>query len=424
MKTALSRFAIPFLLALCAASAASAGTVSGVVHNGTTNTPVPGADVILLKLQGGMEGVATVKADAQGRFQFDRPELGTQPMLLRVEFRGVKFHQPVPPGTQTADVEVFNNTQNPGSIQVPTRMIVLQPNGSTLLVGEEYTIQNQTHPPVAYYRADGTFTFSIPEGARLNQVSASGPAGMPVVQGTIDKSKNTSAIAYAFRPGQSTVRISYEMPYPSNEATIHTVAPYAFERVLIIVPPPAQVLSAGFQPAGSEQGYNVYARDHVPAGVAMDFAVSGAGTAPSSSGGGGAGGAGAESGEAQNPSVNSRAGEASEESSQVLPGRLEDVKWILVGGFAALFALGVVYLWKKPPQATATPEPNSKPEPKHAPERRTISEVDREVHYSLDEIKENLFRLELRKQAGTISEEEYARQRGRTEKLLRDLVKG
>ena len=421
MKNLLSRFATLFLLALCAAAAASAGTVSGVVRNSTTNTPVPGADVILLKLQGGMEGVATTKADAQGRFQFDRPELGTQPMLLRVEFRGVKFHKPVPPGTQTADVEVFNNTQNPGSIQVTTRMIVLQPNGSTLLVGEEYTIQNQTHPPVAYYRADGTLSFSIPEGAQLDQVSAAGPSGMPVVQGTIDKSKNTSAIAYAFLPGQSTVRLSYQMSYPSNEATIHTVSPYAFDRVLIVVPPPVQVLSAGFQPAGNEQGYNVYARDHVPANVALDLAVSGAGSVPSSSG---AGGPGTEAGQAQNPSVNSRAGETSEDSSHVLPGRIEDVKWILVGGFAALFALGVVFLWKKPQQAAVAPEPNSKPAPKHAPERPTISEVDREVRYSLDEIKENLFRLELRKQAGTISEEEYARQRGRTEKLLRDLVKG
>jgi hypothetical protein len=420
MKIGPLRFVAFLLLELCAAGAASAGTVSGVVRNGTTNTPVPGADVILLKLQGGMEGLATTKADAQGRFQFDRPEIGTQPMLLRVQFRGVNFHQPVPPGTQTADVEVFNNTQNPGSIQMPTRMIVLQPNGSTLLVGEEYTIQNQTHPPEAYYRADGTFTFSIPEGAQLNQVAVAGPAGMPVVQGTIDKGKNTSAIAYAFRPGESTVRLSYEMPYPSNEATVHTLSPYAFDRVLIIVPPPVQVLSAGFQPAGTEQGYNVYARDHVAAGAALDIAVSGAGSVASSNG---VGGAGQEAAEAQNPSVNSRAGEA-EESSQVLPGRLEDVKWILVGGFAALFALGVVYLWKKPQQAAVVSQPNSASEPKHVPQPPAISDVDREVRYSLDEIKENLFRLELRKQAGTISEEEYARQRGRTEKLLRDLVKG
>jgi hypothetical protein len=43
---------------------------------------------------------------------------------------------------------------------------------------------------------------------------------------------------------------------------------------------------------------------------------------------------------------------------------------------------------------------------------------------SLDYLKEQLFRLELRHQAGTISDEEYASERARAEKVLRDLVRG
>jgi hypothetical protein len=42
----------------------------------------------------------------------------------------------------------------------------------------------------------------------------------------------------------------------------------------------------------------------------------------------------------------------------------------------------------------------------------------------LDELKENLFKLELRRQAGTIAEEDYQREHARMQKLLRDLVKG
>ena len=38
--------------------------------------------------------------------------------------------------------------------------------------------------------------------------------------------------------------------------------------------------------------------------------------------------------------------------------------------------------------------------------------------------KDTLFRLELRHQAGTISEQEYLEQRARAEKTIRDLVKG
>jgi len=38
-------------------------------------------------------------------------------------------------------------------------------------------------------------------------------------------------------------------------------------------------------------------------------------------------------------------------------------------------------------------------------------------------VKEKLFRLEIRHQAGTISEEEYSRERAKAEQILRDLVR-
>ena len=42
----------------------------------------------------------------------------------------------------------------------------------------------------------------------------------------------------------------------------------------------------------------------------------------------------------------------------------------------------------------------------------------------MDQLKEQIFRLELRRQAGTISEEDYAREKARFDQLLRDLVQG
>ena len=53
-----------------------------------------------------------------------------------------------------------------------------------------------------------------------------------------------------------------------------------------------------------------------------------------------------------------------------------------------------------------------------------LAEVDAAVGTSLDALKDTLFRLELRRQAGTISEEEYNQERARAEKVLRDLVRG
>ena len=46
------------LLALLMVGAAAAGTLSGVVRNGTTGAAAAGVDVVLIQLQGGMEAVA------------------------------------------------------------------------------------------------------------------------------------------------------------------------------------------------------------------------------------------------------------------------------------------------------------------------------------------------------------------------------
>src|SRR5690349_4905881 len=85
---------------LLVSAATQAGTVSGVVHNGTnSNKTAPGVDVLLIQLQGGMSVVASTKSDSDGRYHFDNPGIGQGPMLIRAVYRGVFFHQPLTPGT-------------------------------------------------------------------------------------------------------------------------------------------------------------------------------------------------------------------------------------------------------------------------------------------------------------------------------------
>lgn len=416
------------VLVFCSAMVASAGAVTGTVRNGTTNKPVAGAEVILMQLQGGMEPVATAKTDSTGHFSITNDALGGSPMLLRVPYKGVLYHQPIPPGATTADVEIYEPTSDPHSFTVTAHAIILQPKGSDLLVGEEYTIENQSNPPVAYFLKDGTFKFQIPSGGQLNQVSAWGATGMPVIQGTIDLGKGLEAVDWPFRPGDNGVRITYQLPYASNQATVQTSSRYNVQRVLLVAPPGLQVSSEGFAPAGTEQGYDVYTRDAVAANTPISISVSG--TAPEP--------AAAASGDSQDPSVNSHA-DSSDATASVttLPPRLDNnLKYILVAGFSGLFVLGVLLLWRRPAAVQATSAatiaapavPAAKPEvhrpTQEKPAAASVAQVQREVTHSLDELKENLFRLELRHQAGTISEEDYARERQRTEAILRDLVKG
>jgi hypothetical protein len=443
------------LVALFAFSAtpqmARAGTVDGTVKNGTTGKIEAGADVILIQLQGGMQPVAKTKTDAQGHYHFDNPQLGTGPMLIRVVYRGVNYHEPITPGKTVADVEVFEPTTQPNAFSVANHALILQANGSDLMVGEEYMITNKTQPPVAFYREDGSFNFNLPDGAQFGQASAWGAANMPVVQGTIDKGKDKMAIAFPFRPGESGVRLAYKMPYPDNHLMLRNVSPYATERLIIAAPPTMKIAGSGIAPAGQDQGFNVYTMDHVAANAPVDITVSGTAPMPQNSadappGGGPAGG----SDNSQNPSVNSRAadssgaGDAASVTATAIPARLDSLKWVLTGGFASIFILGFVYLWMRPQSAgaqldspsaldAAIPVRASKTarvaSTSSAPTVATgaatnLADVHREVSGSMDELKDRMFRLELRHQAGTIADDEYQRERARLEQTIRSLVQG
>jgi len=129
MKISNLKFQISNLLILLIATSASAGTVTGVVRNGTTGAVVASQDVVLIQLQGGMETVANTKTDAQGRYTLEHPSAGQSPVLIRVNYRGVNFHQSVPPGRGVADVEVFDSTSDPAAVEVVSRAIIFQPNG-------------------------------------------------------------------------------------------------------------------------------------------------------------------------------------------------------------------------------------------------------------------------------------------------------
>jgi hypothetical protein len=408
-------FSVAFAALLLAVSA-RAGVLHGTVKNGTTGKAGAGIEVILIQLQGGMQPVANSKSDAQGQFSFDNPSVGAQPMLVRAVYKGINFHQPVPPGRSEVEVSIFEPSQDSKTISVASRIVFFQPSGENLTVAEEYSIQNNSQPPQAYFRPEGNFEFLIPENAKLQQVAASGPTGMPVVQSPIDKKRGKYAIAYALRPGQNVVRYSYELPYPANSATVKVATIYPDARLLVVAAPTVQVSGDGLQSGGQEQGMSVYGRENVPASNVMAVSVSG--TAPPLQNAGtdaGAGGRDAQDTQAAAPAAN----------IQSIPGRLDVLKWPLIGGFVGIFALGAMLLARKPVAVAGGSAPAAGAKATNStPARTPLADVDAAVGSSLDALKDQLFRLELQRQAGTISEAEYAQERTRAEKVLRDLVRG
>lgn len=441
MKAFFARTLFLATFALALAAAAQAGTLAGIVINRTTGKPEPNVALDLLSPTQGMTELATATSDSGGHFSVTKDSIGMAPVLIRATFHDVSFNTFAPPGRPGVEVEVYDISKDPKTISVTSHIVIFQPQGDKLVGAEEYEVTNSSQPAVAFFRTDGNFDFGIPENGSLGQVTTTTGMGMSVAQASIDKGKGRYAIAYAFRPGQTNVRLSYELPYANSAATLKLPATYAGAKILVVAPPGVTVTGEGLTSAGQEQGMMVYSHDPLPAKGVLSVSLSGVGSAPASDGGG-QGQGGAQEG-------NSRTG-----GQEVIaaPSRLDDYKWFIFAGLAALFAMGAILLSRKqvvavdsaradaevpPTKPTKAPKPPKKqataPAPQPAPSRASqpaassaslAAAVDQHVNVSMDSLKDQIFRLELRKQAGTISEDDYAREKAKVEKLLRDLVQG
>src|SRR5260370_34630564 len=88
---------------------------------------------------------------------------------------------------------------------------------------------------------------------------------MPVMQVPIDKKNNHYSLVFAFRPGDNSVRYSYELPYAGNAATVKIPTVYPGVRLLIVAAPSVQMSGDGLAPGGHEQGMNLYGPEAGPA---------------------------------------------------------------------------------------------------------------------------------------------------------------
>lgn len=428
MKSLFSRILPTLLTTLFLAAAVHAGTLSGTVINRTTGKPAPNVDLDLLSPTAGMAEVAATKSDAQGRFSVTKDAIGMGPILIRATYHDTSFNTFAPPGRPEVEVEVYEISKDPKTISVESHVVIFEPQNGKLVGAEEYSVQNASQPASAFFRTEGNFEFAIPEKGTLGPVTATTSMGVAVPQASIDKGKGHYAIAYPFRPGQTNVRLSYGLPYANNSATLKLPASYPGIKLLVVVPPGVTITGDGLTSAGEEQGMMVYTHPPLPAKGILSVSLSGV-AAPQP----------ADAGQGQGASQegNSRAPQGPEVIAA--PSRLDDYKWYIFAGLAALFAMGAILVSRKQVVVTgvdddAAAQPSAKSAKSGKGKKATpvaptsapnlASDIDQHVTVSMDTLKDQIFRLELRRQAGTISEDDYAHEKAQFEKHLRDLVKG
>jgi 5-hydroxyisourate hydrolase-like protein (transthyretin family) len=185
-------------------SFAVADSITGTVTNKTTNKPAAGDDVVLIRLQQGMQEAARTKTDSKGRFTLEVPANESQAIhLVRVTHDKANYFRPAPPGTQSVEVDVYNAAAKVKGVSSEADVMRLQTDesGKALHVVENFFVKNDSNPPLTQF-SDRPFEFYLPDGAVVEGSAALSPGGMPVQASPVPLGEpNHFAFIFPIRPG-------------------------------------------------------------------------------------------------------------------------------------------------------------------------------------------------------------------------------
>lgn len=392
--------------------------IEGTVTNGTTNKPSGGDEVVLLELSQGMNEKARGKTDASGHYKFDVESGGGGPHLVRVNHQNVNYFKMVPPGMTAGDVTVYESANKVNGLTYNVET-AFQGNAGTLQVVQFYVVRNQSQPAKTQ-TGSGNFEIAVPENANLQSADAQAPGGQPIQTAPVPKGKGRYAFDYPLRPGETTFRIMYEVPY-SGEMAFKPTLLYPVEQYAIITPQSMSFKANNqglFRDQPHQGGINVAIANNIPANTDVSYRISGTGQMPESTnadaGGGGmgdaqAGGGGRGPGGGLGNPINT-------------PDPLTKYKWPLLFGFAAILVMGAFYIVKtrqpEPDAPSQIEEPADEAAVVAIPTRQTAVPQNRSS-LLLEGLKEELFQLEVERQRGLISQDEYSKTRAAFDATLK-----
>src|SRR5579871_51737 len=241
---------IALALLICVSAALAA--VDGTVFNATTGKPQAGVTVNLVQPgAGGMQQLATIKSDAEGKFNIDK-SFPPGPALIQADYQGATYTLILPPGgpTNGVRVNIYNATTDPAAAKVDQRMLVIEPSAAALNVTETLLLKNETNTTFQD-AAKGSAQVYLPgpsEGKA--RVTINPPEGMPL-QRPAEKTAqaNVYKINYPVRPGETRIDVTYSLP-PSDTFSSELIHPG--ETTRIVTPPTVTLEGAGIESLGQE----------------------------------------------------------------------------------------------------------------------------------------------------------------------------
>jgi len=386
------------------ASLHAATNITGTVTNGTSNKPAAGAEVILLKLEGGMSEEARTKTDAQGRYKLTA-ENGGAPHVLRVMHQNVSYNQPLPPGTETKDITVYDAAKKVDGVgsSVDAMWIKAEPGSAQAQVAEMFVIKNESKPPRTQM-SEKSFEFTLPAGAVVEFSDAMSPGGVPLKTAAVPQGQGHYAFVFPLRPGETTFQIGYHLPY-SGELKVEPMVTYPVDHVAVGLPKSMQFTptSSGkaFQLMREENGVEMYVATSVKPGQPLGFKVSGTGAFPREQQD-----AQADPNSADGRAANNLPGGGLGRPEET-PDALHQYRWWLIGGLLLILVGGAAWTVTR-----TQPPPGVVPA---APASRSA--------LLLDALKEELFLLESERLQGKLSPEEYEKAKSALDSTLQRAIR-
>jgi hypothetical protein len=334
------------LLVCCcyALSAYAADTINGVVRNHTTGKAAAGDEVILLRLQNGMEEESRTRTDAKGAFSLPLVSADA-PHVVRVLHQGINYDQTVS-GNGPLEIAVFNAVPRIRDLQASIGIAQVESDGQMLKVTEMYSIANDSVPPVTQ-SGPRNFEISIAPKATLDSLEVKKGGGIWVTLAPlpIKGQQGRYAVDFPIRPGDTLFKFVYHLPY-TGPTSLHVKLAYPVKSFAVMHPPfmsfkPSS--AQAFTSPGLAQGLRVEQAVSKP--VVRDvpeFEVSGIGLAAPAQAAG--------TSSATSPAAAVASPKPDTPASVTLPvaaRRLENGMWIFLTGIAALLTAIAYAIWKK-----------------------------------------------------------------------------
>lgn len=191
-------FVLAFL-ACNSTAALGASSITGSVRNQSRGEPAAGDEVILARLDRGMQEDRT-KTDAHGAFTLDvqHPD---KPYLLRVVHQGVSYDQEASAGDALA-IQVFDATRRVRGVTGTIEILRTGTNGNLLHISDMYEIKNESSPPLTE-AAERTFEVYLPAKAKISSVLAAGPGkvGVMISAAPVPGEPGHYTVNFPLRPG-------------------------------------------------------------------------------------------------------------------------------------------------------------------------------------------------------------------------------